>query len=140
MLATAFAVWLASCSCSLPYSCPASGVKDVASITFLVSVNDTWYPSEYGKQCLKTVKSPPLQPNRSWNDSVTIHVGNCDYGPLIYTVSSETATGELVGCSLSVITKNNIAFLVWATVWVSTGHGLAKGQLTRRSIESTLRY
>ncbi len=67
----------------------------MASVTFLVTVNDTWYPQDYGKTCLQTVKSPPLQPNTSWNETKTIHVGNCDYGPLIFTVGNEAVAGEL---------------------------------------------
>ena len=64
-------------------------VKSVA-IIFLLTVNDTWYPSEYpGKTCLHTVKTPPIEPDIPWNESVSIAVGECDHGPLTYTISKQ---------------------------------------------------
>lgn len=60
------------------------------AITFLLTVNDTWYPNEYpGKTCLHTVKTPPIKPNIPWNESVNIAVGECDRGPLTYTISKQ---------------------------------------------------
>ena len=61
----------------------------VISVTFLLTVNDTWYPGEYHKKCIQTVKTPPLKPNQKWNESVNILVGECDHGPLTYMVSDE---------------------------------------------------
>lgn len=62
-------------------------VDDNIAITFLLTVNDTWYPDEHsGKTCLHTVKTPLIKPNIPWNESVNIVVGNCDHGPLTYTV------------------------------------------------------
>ena len=58
-------------------------------MTFLLTVNDTWYPEEYNKTCLQTVKTPPLQPNTSWNESQSIDVGGCDYGPLTFQINEE---------------------------------------------------
>lgn len=53
-------------------------------------MNDTWYPDEHpGKTCLHTVKTPPIQPNVPWNESVNIAVGECDHGPLTYTFSKQ---------------------------------------------------
>ena len=66
----------------------------VVSVTFLVTVNDTWYPQEYNTTCLQTVKTPPLQPDVSINETQSIQVGNCDHGPLTYTVGSEYFTGS----------------------------------------------
>lgn len=63
----------------------------VASITFLVTVNDTWKwdpPIENGT-CMVTVKTYPIYPNTSLNKSENIMVGDCDNGPLIYTVNSD---------------------------------------------------
>lgn len=57
------------------------------AIVFLLTVNDTWYPNEYpGKTCLHTVKTPPIKPDIPWNESVNIAVGECDHGPLTYTI------------------------------------------------------
>ena len=49
-------------------------------MTFLVTVNDTWYPDEYNKTCMATVKSPALQPGVKYNDTMQIHIGECDHG------------------------------------------------------------
>ena len=63
--------------------------KSIA-IVFLLTVNDTWYPNEYpGKTCLHTVTTPPIKPDIPWNESVNIAVGECDHGPLTYTVSKQ---------------------------------------------------
>ena len=55
----------------------------VESVTFLVTVNDTW---ETGG-CLETVKTPPIRPDTPWNESQSITVGKCDHGPLTYTLT-----------------------------------------------------
>ncbi len=69
----------------------------VASVTFLLTVNDTWYPEDYPNQtCLRTVKTPPLKPDQRWNESQSIAVGKCDHGPLIYTLTDE---GTLLYCT-----------------------------------------
>ena len=60
-------------------------------MTFLLTVNDTWYPDWYNETCLQTVKTPPIQPNTSWNKSLDIKVGKCDHGPLTFQISE----GEL---------------------------------------------
>ena len=61
----------------------------VTSVTFLVTVNDTWYPDEYNKTCMATVKTPGLQPGVKYNDTMQIHVGDCDHGPLMFTLSDD---------------------------------------------------
>ena len=59
------------------------------SVVFLVTVNDTWWPAEQrGGTCLETVKTPPIPPNRPWNESESITVGKCDHGPLTYTLTN----------------------------------------------------
>ena len=68
----------------------------VVSVTFLVTVNDTWYPNEYNTTCLQTVKTPPLHPNIPYNESQSIQVGKCDHGPLTYTIGSKYSLGKLV--------------------------------------------
>ncbi len=68
---------------------PAESPSAVTSVTFLLTVNDTWYPDEYHKKCLQTVKTPPLQPNQQWNKTQSIAVGVCDHGPLLYTITDE---------------------------------------------------
>ncbi len=68
---------------------PAESPSAVTSVTFLLTVNDTWYPDEYHKKCLQTVKTPPLQPDQQWNKTKSIAVGVCDHGPLLYTVTDE---------------------------------------------------
>ncbi|XP_021359269.1 uncharacterized protein LOC110454209 [Mizuhopecten yessoensis] len=57
---------------------------NVRSVTFLVTVNDTWDPNG----CIATVKTPPLKPNVKYNHTEQIHVGSCDHGPLDFRVSS----------------------------------------------------
>ena len=61
----------------------------VDSVTFLVTVNDTWYPDEYNKTCMATVKTPALQPGVKYNETMQIHVGDCDHGPLMFTLSDD---------------------------------------------------
>ena len=61
----------------------------VDSVTFLVTVNDTWYPDEYNKTCMATVRSPALQPGVKYNETMQIHVGECDHGPLMFTLSED---------------------------------------------------
>ena len=72
-----------------------SDAKEVASVTFLVTVNDRWYPQEYNTTCLQTVKTTPLRPDVSINKTQSIQVGNCDRGPLTYTIDNEYFTGNL---------------------------------------------
>ncbi|XP_033750899.1 uncharacterized protein LOC117335088 [Pecten maximus] len=57
---------------------------NVRSVTFLVTVNDTWDPNG----CIATVKSPPLRPNVKYNYTEQINVGTCDHGPLDFRVST----------------------------------------------------
>ena len=59
---------------------------EVESVTFLVTVNDTWWTWEQGG-CLKTVKTPPIRPDTPWNESQSITVGKCDHGPLTFTLT-----------------------------------------------------
>lgn len=73
-----------------------ANASKVVSVTFLVTVNDTWYPDEYGTTCLQTVKTPPLRPNMPYNESQPIQVGKCDHGPLTYKIGSEDSLGKLV--------------------------------------------
>lgn len=61
----------------------------VDSVTFLITVNDTWYPDEYNKTCMETVRSPALKPGVKYNESMQIHVGDCDHGPLMFTLSDD---------------------------------------------------
>ena len=81
---------LCSCLCVAVCTGPAAPSK-VLSVTFLLTVNDTWYPDEdpNHKLCILTVKTPPLKPDQKWNESEKIQVGECDSGPLTYTVTDE---------------------------------------------------
>ena len=72
-----------------------SDAKEVVSVTFLVTVNDTWYPQEYNTTCLQTVKSPPIRPDISINETQSFQVGKCDHGPLTYTIGNESFTGNV---------------------------------------------
>ena len=65
------------------------GAFKVDSVTFLVTVNDTWYPDEFNKTCMATVKTPALQPGVKYNNTMQIHVGDCDHGPLMFTLSDD---------------------------------------------------
>lgn len=55
----------------------------VQSITFLISINST------EEHCIHTTKTPPIRPNAPRNKSLEISVGNCDHGPLVYSITSE---------------------------------------------------
>ena len=73
----------------IPASTASNGAFKVDSVTFLVTVNDTWYPDEFNKTCMATVKTPALQPGVKYNDTMQIHVGDCDHGPLMFTLSDD---------------------------------------------------
>lgn len=66
-------------------------VDGVTSITFLVTVNDTWKwdPPISNDTCMVTIKTNPLYPNTPLNKSQNIMVGNCDHGPLVFSVNSD---------------------------------------------------
>lgn len=36
--------------------------------------------------CLATVATPPLAPGRKYNETVLIQIGDCDHGPMTFTV------------------------------------------------------
>ncbi|KAL3866870.1 hypothetical protein ACJMK2_044123 [Sinanodonta woodiana] len=59
-------------------------VPKVATMRFLVSVNDTWDPDG----CIATVVTPTLIPDKKYNMSDSFQVGDCDHGPLTFTVQS----------------------------------------------------
>lgn len=69
------------------------GAPDIASITFLVTVNDTyeWIPpfdnSSYA--CMVTVKTIPLSPDTPMNKTASFTLGNCDNGSLVFTINSD---------------------------------------------------
>lgn len=76
--------------------CPHAGSSDVAgvsSITFLVTVNDTWKwdPPISNDTCMVTIKTNSIAPNTPRNKSENIMVGNCDNGPLVYTANSASS-------------------------------------------------
>ena len=77
----------------------ASRAFKVDSVTFLVTVNDTWYPDEYNKTCMATVKSPALQPGVKYNNTMQIYVGECDHGPLMFTLSDDGILPCLLICT-----------------------------------------
>ncbi len=54
-----------------------------ASLTFLISVNDSW------GDCIATVKTYPIRSNTPLNKSQNIQVGNCDNGPLEFRVTQD---------------------------------------------------
>ncbi|KAK7474097.1 hypothetical protein BaRGS_00034626 [Batillaria attramentaria] len=54
-------------------------------IKFLLTANAT-----QDTVCMATVVTPFLQPNTSWNDTKPIAIGQCDKGPLTYTVKPAT--------------------------------------------------
>lgn len=68
----------------------------VNSVTFLVTVNDTWYPDEYNKTCMATVRTPGLQPGVKYNETMQIQVGECDHGPLMFTLSDDGMLKPLI--------------------------------------------
>ena len=86
---------LLCCIYTISQTLAAAGVRDskqpmkVDSVTFLVTVNDTWYPDEYNKTCMETVRTPALRPGVKYNESMQIHVGDCDHGPLMFTLSDD---------------------------------------------------
>ena len=94
---------------SYKFSNTAAGVRDskqpmkVDSVTFLVTVNDTWYPDEYNKTCMETVMTPALRPGVKYNESMQIHVGDCDHGPLMFTLSDD---GTVYACNQFVYPLN----------------------------------
>jgi hypothetical protein len=65
---------LASTACAAP---PFVGMR------FLVSVNDTWDAG-----CIYTSPSGWVKPDIPKNQSQSFDIGNCDHGPLTYTVTS----------------------------------------------------
>ncbi|XP_019864463.1 PREDICTED: uncharacterized protein LOC109593807 [Amphimedon queenslandica] len=94
-MSTLFLALLAVSSLSHCLSVPAappqpSAPRDVISLTFLVCVNDTW------GNCITTVKTPPIKPNTPWNKSENIMVGDCDHGPLLYTVQQNKGGADVV--------------------------------------------
>ncbi|XP_064604006.1 uncharacterized protein LOC135469314 isoform X2 [Liolophura sinensis] len=54
------------------------------SMRFLISVNDTWAGPG---GCLATVATPPLTPGQKYNETLPIQIGDCDHGPMTFTVS-----------------------------------------------------
>ena len=71
-----------------------------SEIRFLLTVNDTWYPSSFGKQCFTYVLTEPLEPNKTFQQSPRQQVGTCDSGPLIW---APTDKGIWVSFQSSVI-------------------------------------
>ncbi len=61
-------------------------------MTFLITVNDTWKwdPPIENDTCMVTIKTYPIHPNTSLNKSENLMVGDCDHGPLIYSVNANT--------------------------------------------------
>ena len=55
------------------------------SLTFLVSVNDSW------GDCLATVKTLLINSDTPLNKSDRIQVGNCDSGPLVFHVTQDNS-------------------------------------------------
>lgn len=68
-----------------------STTSNVGSITFLVTVNDTWKwnPPIDNDTCMVTVKTNALYPDTPLNKTENIVVGDCDSGPLVFTVNSD---------------------------------------------------
>ncbi|XP_071166074.1 uncharacterized protein [Mytilus edulis] len=56
-------------------------IQKVNSVTFLLTVNDTW------GDCIHTVKTPAVVPGKK---SQSIPVGKCDHGPLEFSVQPAT--------------------------------------------------
>lgn len=65
----------------------------MGSITFLVTVNDSWKwdPPISNDTCMVTVKTDPLYPKTPLNKSEPVMVGSCDNGPLVYNINSDGA-------------------------------------------------
>lgn len=64
--------------------------EKVLSVTFLISINNT----EQG--CMYTTKSPAIPPDLPYNKSQSFSVGNCDHGPLTYTITTEKCIGVII--------------------------------------------
>ncbi len=56
-----------------------------ATLSFLVSVNNTW------GDCIATVKTLPINSDTPLNKSERIQVGNCDSGPLVFQVTKDSS-------------------------------------------------
>lgn len=69
---------------------PLRSVDALDTLTFLVAVNDTW------GSCITTVRSPPLPPNQTRDKAPHIMVGQCDNGPLTYTVHKGGPAGYTI--------------------------------------------
>jgi len=80
---------------------PEASHPEITSVSFLVSVNLTW------GNCIKTVRTPPLKPNQQWNKTTPITVGNCDHGPLTYTIN-ESTTERMSSCFRSIWVVQNV--------------------------------
>lgn len=80
---------------------PEASHPETTNVSFLVSVNLTW------GNCIKTVRTPPLKPNQQWNKTTPITVGNCDHGPLTYTIN-ESTTERMSSCFSSVWVVQNV--------------------------------
>lgn len=68
-------------------------MPDVTSVTFLIVVNNSWQwvpPFDNSTYlCVVTVKSDPLTPNTPLNKTGSIVLGNCDKGPLVFSIRSD---------------------------------------------------
>ncbi len=69
----------------------------MTSVTFLVTVNDTWKwdPPIENDTCMVTIKTNPLYPNTPLNKTDNIMVGDCDNGPLVFTINSDDKSSSL---------------------------------------------
>ena len=107
--------------------------NNAIAITFLLTVNDTWYPNEYpGKTCLHTVKTPPIKPGIPWNESVDIVVGECDHGPLTYTISKQLDGMQVLPIQ-NIFTKPCRcwrAHLCWGYIFLIGDRGCIPSQLS----------
>lgn len=67
------------------------GDTKVGSVSFLIAVNDSWKydPPLYNDTCMVTVKTGPLYPDVPLNKSESIQIGDCDGGPLVYTINGQ---------------------------------------------------
>ena len=63
----------------------------VQTVSFLITVNDTWKydPPLYNDTCMVTIRTNPLYPDTPLNKSENIMVGECDNGPMVYTISGQ---------------------------------------------------
>ena len=55
--------------------------EEFDSVVFLITVNNTW------RDCMATVKTPNMAPDVPRNETSNILVGDCDSGPLVFTVT-----------------------------------------------------